>query len=72
MLEQELINPDTAPTECCSGMVPVPKPDGPVRVCVNITKLYQAVLREIHPMMSVEESLAKFGKSKIFTKTREE
>ena len=49
-------------------MVPVLKPDGRVRICVDLTKLNQAVRREIHPMMSVDEGLAKVGKSKIFTK----
>ena len=68
MLKQGLIRPVTVPTEWCSGMVPVLKPDGRVRICVDLTKLNQAVRREIHPMMSVDKSLAKLGKSMIFTK----
>ena len=63
MLKQGVISPVTVPTEWCSGMVPVLKPDGRVRICVDLTKLNQAVRREIHPMMSVDESLAKLGKS---------
>ena len=47
---------------------PVLKPDGRVRICVDLIKLNQAMHREIHPMMSVDKSLAKLGKSKIFTK----
>ena len=68
MLKQGVISPVTVPTEWCSGMVPVLKPDGRVRICVDLTKLNQAVRREVHPMMSVDESLPKLGKSKIFTK----
>ena len=49
-------------------MVPVPKPNGSVRICVDLTQLNKAVEREIHPMSSVDESLAKLGKSSIFTK----
>ena len=56
------------PTEWCSGMVPVLKPDSRVRICVDLTKLNQALRREIHPMVSVDESLAKLWKSKFFTK----
>ena len=34
------------PTEWCAGMVVVPKPDGNVRICVDLTKLNQSVCRE--------------------------
>ena len=68
MLKQGVISPVTVPTEWCSGMVPVPKPGGRVRICVGLTKLNQAVMREVHPMMSVDESLAKLRRSSIFTK----
>ena len=49
-------------------MVQVPKPSGEVRICVNLTPLNKAVKREIHPMCSVDENLAKIQNSKIFTK----
>ena len=68
MLKQGVISPVTVPTEWCSGMVPVLKPDGRVRICVDLTQLNQALRRQTHPMMSVDESLANLGKSKIFTK----
>ena len=68
MLEQGVISPVTVPTEWCSGIVPVPKANGAVRICVDLTQLNKEVEREIHPMSSVDESLAKLGKSTIFTK----
>lgn len=34
------------PTDWCSGMVPVPKKNGAVRICVDLTKLNEAVCRE--------------------------
>ena len=46
----------------------LPKPSGNVRLCVGLTQLNKAVQREIHPMLSVDESLAKLGKSRYFTK----
>ncbi|XP_030828454.1 uncharacterized protein K02A2.6-like [Strongylocentrotus purpuratus] len=68
MLKQNVISKVTEPTKWCSGMVPVLKPSGSVRICVDLTSLNKAVEREIHPMSSVDESLAKLGKSTIFTK----
>ena len=68
MLQQGVISPVTAPTEWCAGIVPVLKPNGSVRICVDLTHLNKAVQREIHPMPSVDENLAKLGDSKIFSK----
>ena len=68
MLQQGVISPVTVPTTWCSGLVPVPKANGSVRLCVDLTQLNKAVQREIHPMPSVDESLAKLGKSRFFTK----
>ena len=34
------------PTEWCAGMVVVPKPNGNVCICVDLTKLNQSVCRE--------------------------
>ena len=68
MVRQEIISAVTVPTQWCSGMVPVPKENGSVRICVDLTQLNKSVQREIHPMSSVDESLAKLGSSKIFTK----
>ena len=68
MLQQGVISPVTAPTKWCGGIVPVLKPNGSVRICVDLTHLNKAVQREIHPMPSVDENLAKLGDSKIFSK----
>ena len=68
MLQQGVISPVTAPTEWCGGIAPVLKPNGSVRICVDLAHLNKAVQREIHPMHSVDENLAKLGDSKIFSK----
>ena len=49
-------------------MVPVQKANGTVRICVDLTHLNKSVQREVHPMSSVDESLAKLGNSKVFSK----
>ena len=68
MLQQGVISPVTAPTEWCSGIVPVLKTNGSVRICVDLTHHNKAVHREIQPIPSVDENLAKLGYSKIFSK----
>ena len=68
MLEQGVISPVTAPTEWCAGIVPVLKPNGKVQICVDLTELNKAIRWEVHPMPSVDESLAKLGNSKILSK----
>ena len=49
MLQQGVISPVTALTEWCAGIGPVLKPNGSVRICVDLTHLNKAVQREIHP-----------------------
>ena len=70
MVKQGVISPVKSPTKWCSGLVCVPKPNGSVRVCVDLTAVNKSVQREIHPMASVDDSLAKLGscKSTYFTK----
>ena len=70
MVEQGVVSPVKTPTEWCSGIVCVPKHNGAVRVCVDLTALNKSVQREIHPMASVDSSLANLGSSnsKFFTK----
>ena len=63
-----VISPVIEPTEWCSGMVVVPKSSGKIRICVDLTQLNKAVRREIHPMAKVDENLAKFQGSQIFSK----
>ena len=65
MKEQEVVK---EPTSWCSGMVCVPKANGKVQICVDLTLLNKAVQREIHPMATVDENLAKVKGSQVFSK----
>ncbi|XP_067950480.1 uncharacterized protein [Watersipora subatra] len=67
MVKMGVISPVKEATEWCSGMVPVPKPDGSVRICVDLSHLNQSVRREIYQTACVEDSLAKLGQSKVFS-----
>ena len=56
------------PTDWCACMVVVPKPDGRIRICVDLTKLNESVLRETHPLPKIDNLLAQISESKFFTK----
>ena len=58
MVEQSVISAVREPTEWCSGMVPVLKTSGKVRVCVDLTALNRDIAREVHPMKTVDDNLA--------------
>jgi len=45
-------------TTWCSGMVVVPKPNGQVRICVDLTQLNKSVCRERYPLPAVEQILS--------------
>ena len=57
-LDQGVILPVTEPTSWCSGIVVVPKSNGVVGKSIDLTHLNKAVHREVHPISSVDESLA--------------
>ena len=56
------------PTDWCAGMVVVPKPNGTVRICVDLTRLNESVKREQYIMPSVDETLAKMAGASVFSK----
>jgi hypothetical protein len=56
------------PTNWCSGMVVVAKSDGGVRICVDLTKLNESVLRQNHPLPCIDQTLGQLTGAKIFSK----
>ena len=46
----------------------VPKGDGSIRICVDLTKLNKAVCRERHLLPSVKQSLASLENETVFSK----
>ena len=68
MEELGVISKVSEPTEWCAGMVVVPKASGKVRICVDLKPLNESVMREVHPLPSVDSTLAQLADSKIFSK----
>ena len=56
------------PIDWCAGMVVVQKKSGNVRICVDMKPLNEKVLREIHPMPHVDDTLAQLAGARIFSK----
>ena len=56
------------PTDWCAGMVVVPKPNGKVRICVDLTKLNKNVRRERHLMPATDQILAQLPEACVFSK----
>lgn len=68
MVRNGVIAPVDYPTDWCSPIVVVPKTNGDVRICVDLTRLNSSVKREVYAMPAVEETLSKISEGKVFTK----
>lgn len=56
------------PTPWCAGMVVAPKKSGGIRLCIDLKPLNQSVLREVHPLPKVDDTLAQLSGAKLFSK----
>ena len=56
------------PTSWVSPLVVVPKPDGDVRICVDMRRANQAIIRERQPIPTVEEVLQDLNGSTVFSR----
>ena len=63
-----VISPIHDPTPWCAGMVVVPKRSGAIRICVDLKPLNQSVMREVHPIPKVDDTLAQLAGAKLFSK----
>ena len=65
----QVISKIDEPTPWCAGMVIVPKKSSDsVRICVDFRPLNDSVLREVHPLPKVEETLAQLSGATVFSK----
>lgn len=68
MLELKVIEPVEEPTEWCSGLTIAPKPNGAIRMCVDLTVLNKGVKREIYPLPRVSDMLSQLSAGRMFSK----
>ena len=58
----------SGPTPWVSPLVAVPKPNGDVRVCVDMRRANEAIQRERHPILTVDELLQDLNEAILFSK----
>ena len=68
MLEEGLIEPIQGPTPWVSPIVPVPKPDGSVRICTDARAANKAISRERHLTPTIDELVVRLNGAAKFSK----
>lgn len=70
---QELLNLDiieevTEPSKWVSPMVPILKENGDVRICIDMRRANEAIVRENHPLPTMDQLLPNFKKAQVFSR----
>ena len=68
MLEEGIIEEVTEPTDWCAPMVPAVKPNGKVRICVDLRRLNEAVKRERYILPTLEDVAPELAGAEVFSK----
>ncbi|XP_062698180.1 uncharacterized protein LOC134284037 [Aedes albopictus] len=68
LLELDIIERAPGPSPWVSPMVPVQKDSGEIRLCIDMRRANQAVLRESHPLPLVDELLSSVSGAVLFSK----
>jgi len=68
LLEGDMIERVEGPTTWASPVVVAPKPSGEIRLCVDMRRANEAVIRERLPIPTVDEVLEELNGSTVFSK----
>ena len=68
LLEKDIIEEVNGPTKWVSPMVVVPKSRGDIRICIDMRKANEAIIRERHPIPTIEEVLFQMNGATVFSK----
>ena len=66
--DMDIIEPVSDATTWASPLVVVPKSNGDVRVCVDMRRANEAIIRERHPIPTLEETLESLNGAAVFSK----
>ena len=68
LIGMDIIEPVEGPTPWVSPMVVVPKANEDIRLCVDMRCANEAIIRERHPIPTVDEVLQSQNQSTVFSK----
>lgn len=68
LLARDIIEVKEGPASWVSPLVVVGKTNGEPRICLDLRRVNEAVLRERHPMPTVDDFLARLGEGKLWSK----
>lgn len=68
LADLDIIEDADGPAPWVSPLVAVPKPNGDIRVCVDMRRVNEAVVGERHPIPTLEETLQAMNDAKVFSK----
>lgn len=68
MEDMDIIEKVKGSSDWISPLVVVPKPNGDIRICVNMKNPNKAIMRENFPLPSLESFMTKLSGSKFFSK----
>ncbi|KAK3711516.1 hypothetical protein QZH41_016433 [Actinostola sp. cb2023] len=68
LIDMDIIEPVAGPTPWVNSVVVVPNPNGDIRLCIDMRRANEAILRERHPIPTVDEITQDMNGSKVFSK----
>ena len=67
-MEKDIIEKVDGPSPWVSPVVVTPKPNGDIRLCVDMRRANEAIIRERHPIPTIDEVLEQLNGSTVFSK----
>lgn len=68
LLQLDIIEPVEGPSAWISPMVPIIKDNGELRLCIDMRRANEAIVRENYPLPTMEDFLPSFVHAKLFSK----
>ncbi|XP_030750159.1 uncharacterized protein K02A2.6-like [Sitophilus oryzae] len=68
LIELDIIEPVNGPSRWVSPMVPILKQNGDIRICIDMRRANTAIIRENHPLPTMNGLLPHLRKAKLFSR----